>query len=422
MYDAIVIGARCAGSPTAMLLARDGHRVLLVDRARFPSDTMSTHLIHPPGLASLKRWGLLDELLATGCPKLESLRCDFGEVKVDGPQPMDFGPVAIEGLPAAADGISWYCGPRRKVLDPLLVEAAVEAGAELREGTALRELVFDDGHVAGVRLSTDGGAETVERAKIVVGADGMNSTVARQVDAPTYDEGPSLTVGYYSYWSEVNDTRLTLTMHPGWALAELPTHDEQTMLGVTWPVAEFHTIRKDIEGNFMRSIVEHVPDLADRLRGATREERFKGTAVVPDFFRKPHGSGWALVGDAGYHKNPLGAHGIMDAFRDAELVAGAIDAGLSGNRPMEEALADYQATRDASSAPLYQLNMQLATLDPPPQVLGLLGAIVVANNHADLERFLGIIAGTVSVPEFLTPENIERILGEAGIPLEALAW
>jgi 2-polyprenyl-6-methoxyphenol hydroxylase-like FAD-dependent oxidoreductase len=420
MYDAIVIGARCAGASTALLLARAGHRVLLADRATFPSDTMSTHMIQPAGLAALERWGLLDRLWETGCPRLEDLRMDFGPIALDGPPPIDFGHVVIEGKPTPIDGIDYYAAPRRTVLDNMLVQAAVEAGAELREGAPMRELVFEGDRVVGVRLGGENGNETVEKAKVVVGADGMNSSVAKAVGAETYNDAPSLTVGYYAYWSGIEDTRATLSPHPGRNIAELPTNDGQTLVNVSWPVDEFHTVREDIEGHVHSSIEEHAPGLAERMRGAERTERFKGTAVVPNFFRKPHGPGWALVGDAGYHKDPIGAHGIMDALRHAELLAEAIGKGVAGDQPMDEALAGYQATRDERSAPLYFLNVQLAELNPGPEVLAVTGAIAKVNDPEDVGNLLGVICGSVPPADFFTPENLVRVLEAADVPMEVL--
>src|SRR6266511_1495281 len=157
-YDAIVIGARCAGSPTAMLLARKGYRVLLVDKASFPSDTMSTHLVHPPGVAALERWGLLEELEATGCPPVEHYSFDFG-------------PVSVSGSPQPVDGVARAYGPRRTILDKLLVDAAAEAGAEVRESFTVEEIVMDDGRVTGIRGHSKGGKTLTEKAKVVIGAD-----------------------------------------------------------------------------------------------------------------------------------------------------------------------------------------------------------------------------------------------------------
>ena len=189
-YDAIVVGARCAGAATAMLLAGKGYDVLLVDRASFPSDTVSTHVIHPPGLTALRRWGLLDDLVATGCPWLPAYTFDLGRL-------------VITGTPAAADGTAGSYAPRRIVLDELLVRAAGKAGAELREGFSVTELIADGDRITGVRGHARGGMEVSEYARVVIGADGVHSRVAEQVKAPRYREGPALASAYYAYWSGV---------------------------------------------------------------------------------------------------------------------------------------------------------------------------------------------------------------------------
>ena len=183
-YDAIVIGARCAGSPTGMLLARKGYRVLVVDRATFPSDTLSTHILHPPGAAALKRWGLLDRLASTGCPPI-------------GTYTFDFGAFTIAGAPGTDDSPIAYC-PRRTVLDKLLVDAASEAGAELREGFTVEDVVIEDGRVIGIRGHDNGGATVTELADVVVGADGRYSLVAKAVGPEQYNERPEILCGYYS--------------------------------------------------------------------------------------------------------------------------------------------------------------------------------------------------------------------------------
>ena len=401
MYDAVVIGARCAGSPTAMLLARQGHRVLLVDRARFPSDTMSTHIIHPPGVAALRRWGLLEALIATGCPASPTLRADFG-------------PVVLDGRPTPVDGISEHYAPRRTVLDKLLVDAAVSAGAEFREGVTVTGLVSDGDRVTGIRVCSESVREQVESAAIMIGADGVRSTLAKHVDAPLYNVEPALTCAYYAYWSAIDSPRLTLTPRPGSVLGEIPTHDGLTCLYGAWPAGEFHAVRSDIAGRFAGLVEEHSSDLAGRMRGAVREERFVGTGQIPNHFRRPYGPGWALVGDAGYHKDPIGAHGITDAFLDAQLLAEAVHAGLTGEHSMQTALAGYQHARDQRSMPLYQLNTQLATLEPPPPELQtLIGAL--SNNQADTNRFIGALCGTVPISDFLAPDNVARIVSATEI-------
>lgn len=178
MYDTVVVGARCAGSPTAMLLARKGYRVLLVDKAGFPSDTMSTHYIHQPGVARLHRWGLLDKVAASGCPPIER-------------QIFDVGPFALAGTPPPCDGIRVGYAPRRMVLDKILLDAAVAAGVEVREQFKVEELTRDGDRLTGFSGRSGTGQKVHEEAQIVIGADGMRSQIARLADAPAYDEFPA---------------------------------------------------------------------------------------------------------------------------------------------------------------------------------------------------------------------------------------
>ena len=396
-YDAIVVGARCAGSPTAMLLARKGYRVLLVDRASFPSDTLSCHYIHQPGVACLERWGLLDQVARSNCPPVYQ-------------QTLDFGPFALTGTPPPiGDVAAGYC-PRRTILDEILVGAAEESGAEVRQGFSVQELVTEDGRVTGIRGRTGGGPAVTERATIVIGADGMNSFVARSVAAPRYNEQPALTCAYYTYWSGVDIDGVELYPRPGRMIIAGPTNDGQTMTIAYWPNADFHDVRSDIERHFLEAL-ELAPGLAERIRGGTRSERWRGTAQLPNFFRRAHGDGWALVGDAGYHKDPILALGITDAFRDVELLTEAVDAGLSGRRPLADALAGYENTRNELAAGGYESSIQLAHLAPPPaEMQMLLGALL--HDQEQTNRFMGTFAGTVPPAEFYAPENVARIVGE----------
>jgi 2-polyprenyl-6-methoxyphenol hydroxylase-like FAD-dependent oxidoreductase len=264
-----------------MLLARKGYKVLLLDKAAFPSDTLSTHFIHQPGVARLKKWGLLDKVI-------ECIR----------------------------------------------------------------------GH-------TIGGATVTEKARIVIGADGMRSFVARRVQAQTYNERGTLTCMVYSYWRDLPLEGAKLYPRPGNMTIMFPTNDEQSVIGIFWPNSEFARIRGDIEGYFYRAL-EMIPGLEERVRAAKRSERFNGTPELPNFFRQATGPGWALVGDAGYHKDPILAQGITDSFRDAELLATALDDGFSGRRRMEDALAEYARQRDAQAAHGYEITCQFAMLQPPP--------------------------------------------------------
>ena len=390
-YDVIVSGARCAGAPTAMLLARQGYRVLLVDRVTFPSDTVSTHLVHPPGVAALTRWGLAERLAATGCPPI--MRYTF-----------DVGPV-VTGSPGTA------FGPRRTVLDKLLVDAAAEAGVEVREGFTVEDVVMDAGRVTGIRGHGPGRTSVYERAQVVVGADGRHSRIAEAVDAPRYNERPPAAATYYAYWSEMPVSGVEIHIRPDRAAAAIPTHDGLTLVLVGWPVSEVDANRADLAGNYYKTL-EMVPDFAARVTAGTRQSRFFGTADLPGFFRVPYGPGWALVGDAGYHKDPCTAQGISDAFRDAELLTSALDDALGGRRPYDDAMADYHQSRDEHAQPMYDLTCNLATLQPPPPEMQRLLA-AVAGNQASMDAFVKMMAGVLPVPEFFAPENVERIFNQA---------
>ena len=304
MYDAIVVGARCAGSPTAMLLARKGYRVLLVDKATFPSDTISTHYIHQISIARLKRWGLLERVVSSNCPPICKTIFDVDSY-------------TLVGSPPPVDGVAEAYSVRRFILDKILVDAAVEAGAELREAFSVEELVRDGGRVTGIRGHSVGGSPVTETARVVIGADGRNSLVARTVQAPAYTTHPPFTCIYYAYWSGVPTDALEYYPREGLGIVVFPTNDGLTCISTSCPSKDFHAFRSDIEGNFWQQL-ERVPTFAERVRAGKREERFLGTGDLPHFFHKLYGPGWALVGDAGYHKDPLNGEGITDAFRDAE--------------------------------------------------------------------------------------------------------
>ncbi len=399
-YDAIIVGARCAGSPTAMLLARKGYRILVVDRATFPSDTVSTHVVHPLGVAALARWGLIDRLTATGCPPIHTYTFDFG-------------PFTIVGSPGTTDAPAAYCA-RRTVLDKLLVDAAAEAGAEIREAFTVEGVLIEDDRVVGIKGRSKGGETVTERARLVVGADGRYSLVADTVRPEQYHERPPLLAAYYTYWSGLPvDGRFDTYIRARRGFAAAPTHDGLTLTVGGWPHAEFEANKKDVEGNFMK-MFDLAPEFAERVRGAKREAPFAG-AAVPNFFRKPYGPGWVLVGDAGYNKDPITAQGINDAFRDAERCAIALDQIFNSGRPFDEAMGEYQRARDEHVLPMYEFTCQLATLEPPPpEMQQLFGAI--HGNQKAMDGFVQMNAGTISPAEFLSPENIGSIMAAARVP------
>jgi flavin-dependent dehydrogenase len=366
MYDVIVVGARCAGSPTAMLLARRGYRVLLLDRSAFPSDIMSTHFIHVPGVVRLRNWGLLEKVWAAGTPPIENVT-----VYLEG-QPLS--PPRLPGsetLPPA-------CCPRRTVLDKILVDAAVEAGAELREQFSVRELVWDDGQIVGVRGATKSGGVVEERARLVVGADGLHSLVARQVKPQEYDAVPSLTFAYYAYWSGVEIEGAELHPLDDGGVLVFPTNDGNTCVATGGPIDGFFDFRRDIEGNFFK-MLGRTANLAERIGAGKRVERFMGTNDQPNYFRRPYGPGWALVGDAGYHRDFITGLGINDAFRDAELLSEAIDGGFSGGRPLDEAMAAYERRRDELAKPMYDVTLSMARGEGDLNIFLQLGLAIQAN-------------------------------------------
>ncbi len=356
MYDVIVVGARCAGSPTAMLLARRGYRVLLVDRGSFPSDIVRGHFIQPPGVAALRSWGLLEQIVASDCPPIHAMVSDFGDFPLTVPI-------------RTADGVDGGYAPRRYVLDAILVEAAVAAGAELREHFTVRELVWDDGRVIGVRGRAHGGALVEERARIVIGADGVHSIVAREVQAPVYHARPVLTFSYWSYFSDIPLADAGFYLRPQACMFICgPTNAGLAAIVLQAPAAGFHAFRSAIERNFFRAI-DQIPTLAEHVRAGQRRERWFGTADMPNFFRRPYGPGWALVGDAGYTKDPITAQGISDAFRDAEFLAEALDDVFTGRSAAETALADYECRRNAATTSAYEETCRAASFaSVPPEV------------------------------------------------------
>lgn len=390
MFDAIVVGARCAGSALAMLLARKGYRVLAVDKARFPSDTLSTHVIWHAGLARAKRWGLLEGIQALGAPPIPRVRMDLGSFQ-------------LAGTPPPLDGVNFAMAPRRTVLDKFLVDAARAAGAEVREDWHVGEIVREGERTVGIR-----GSPGEERARIVIGADGAHSMVAHAVDAPRYHEQPSTSGGWYAYWDggpRVED--FEIYVRAGCAGGAFPTNDGQTCIVTSW--SHSMPLPKAPPEEGYRFFLESVPRMAEFLRTGKQATPIWGTPEQPGFFRKPWGDGWALAGDAGYHKHPLSAQGITDAWRDADELAEAIDAGFSGRRPLEEALAEYERRRNEAVMPMYESTCHRATLEPPPaEVLALFEALRYDQEACD--RFMGTDAGTVGIPEFFAPENLGKIL------------
>ncbi|MET7296749.1 NAD(P)/FAD-dependent oxidoreductase [Streptomyces griseoloalbus] len=393
MYDAIVVGARCAGAATAMLLSRMGYRVLLIDRASFPSDTMSTLYIHQPGIALLRKWGLLDAVAEAGTPKLTRLTYATQDVTVHGP------------IPALGDVDGTYA-PRRHILDQIVVDAAVAAGTEFRDRTKVVGLLRDGDRVTGVRLRTAGGREAEERAHLVVGADGMRSTVARLADAAHDRSDPLMTCVYYGVWENL-EAHFEFYERPGNWISVIPTNDARTVVSTYFPQASFSTVRKDPMTWFEAGVRHTAPGLHERMAQARQVERLRGTGEQRNFRRRPFGPGWCLVGDAGCHKDTITARGITDAFIQADLLVNSAGRFLQEATLLDSALANFAKKRDQVLAGPYRTALEVARLEIPASRTAMLK--IISESPCFTESYLAVLAGIKPLSTLLTPELLEQL-------------
>ena len=342
-FDVVVVGARCAGAATALLLARAGHRVLLIDRGRYGTDTLSTHALMRGAVVQLHRWNVLPAVIAAGTTPVRQATFFYGDESV-----------AVPVKPR--DGIDALYAPRRYVLDRLLVDAAGAAGADIVYGVRFKGLQRSDtGRVIGVVLEDESGREHRVASRVVVGADGMRSTVARLAGAQTYRVGQHATGTMYGHWSGLDVDGYGWYFASGLSAAAIPTNAGQVCVSVSVPGSAFTRLfTHQPDSAFQELLARVAPGLAEQV-GRAGHARLHGFPGHVGFFREAHGPGWALVGDAGYFKDPLTAHGITDALRDAELLARAIDAGS------DDAMAQYQEQRDAASLDLFQATDAIAS-------------------------------------------------------------
>jgi 2-polyprenyl-6-methoxyphenol hydroxylase-like FAD-dependent oxidoreductase len=344
-FDALIVGARCAGAATALLLGRAGARVLLVDKGMYGTDTLSTHALMRGAVLQLHRWGVLPAIVAAGTPPVRSTTFIYGERDIT---------VPIE----PRYGVGALYAPRRALLDRVLVDAARSSGVDVRYGVRIDDVITDGlGQVRGVTAVADGTRHRIE-ADIVIGADGLHSTIAKRVGATRVLEGRHATGVLYSYWKGLPVDGYRWWFRAGASLGAIPTNSGATCLFASVPSARF---RDELHGDaslaYRRLIREVSPTLDARLHGASRVEPVRGFGGHVGFIKRSTGPGWALVGDAGYFKDPLTAHGISDALRDAELLARAIMWGTPG------ALAEYEMTRDDLSRRLFEVTDEIASLD-----------------------------------------------------------
>jgi flavin-dependent dehydrogenase len=347
-FDVVVVGARCAGSATARLLAQSGLRVLVLDRAAFPSDTLSTHGVGAVGVLLLRRWGLLDKVLATNVPWETSVGLKLGDVEMEREIP--------PGMVAP------FC-PRRVVLDNILVQGAREAGAEVRERAASRELITEDGAVVGIRYSDRDDRVHDVRARLVIGADGRNSFVAKAVNAPVYDVRPSKVGFRYAYYSGIPIKRVEMAwVYPNFAYV-FPTNDGLACMAGATADATFDGYTTEDDQALVNLFEAASPRLAEVLRGGRRESRFYSHRGKDGRFFVPYGPGWALVGDAGYFRDPVIGQGISDALAGAQLLADAVLEGFHDPAALEQSLMQFQRQRDEAAINTYEASQQLASLD-----------------------------------------------------------
>jgi flavin-dependent dehydrogenase len=370
-----------------MLFAQQGYRVLLLEKARFPQDTLSSHYLHMQGVALLNRWGLLDKIRDSGAQPITHQRYEGLGVR-------------IEGFSLPIDGLRTTYAPRRFVLDPILADGAVAAGVEFREGCAVNDLVWEDDRVVGVRYTTPGGVEATDRARLVVGADGMRSLVARKAGAQNVIEHPRMTCTYYSYWAGV-PSDFELYERPGRWIGVLPTNDDLTLLMAYFPQEDFAEVRKAVEPAYLDAFRTTAPELYERMQGGERVEQLYGTGHQENYFRKAYGPGWALVGDAVTHKDSITARGITEAFVQAQSLTDNIGERLHDEDALNSALRRYENELSNEALNHYQGALNVAELKPEGRT-EMLRKLVGHQEHID--RYFSTLSGACSIDDFYNDE------------------
>jgi flavin-dependent dehydrogenase len=350
-FDVVVVGGRVAGAATAMLLARGGARVALLDRAAYGSDTLSTHGLMRAGVLQLSRWGLLPDVVAAGTPAVRRttfLYADGESVRV-----------SIRPTP----GVDALYAPRRRVIDRILVDAAARAGVDVRHQTTATGLLRDaSGRVSGVQATGRRSRRTELTCRLTVGADGLRSSIAAEVAAPTLVQGRAASAVLYRYYDGLSSDGYEWAYGHGAGAGVIPTNDGLACVFVGTTPRRMRALRRDgAVAAFDALLQQAAPALVDRIKAADPMTRMHGWSGTSGFVRRSWGSGWALVGDAGYFKDPITTHGMADALRDAELLAREILDALSGAVPESIALARYQATRDCLSRQLFDVTESVAS-------------------------------------------------------------
>jgi 2-polyprenyl-6-methoxyphenol hydroxylase-like FAD-dependent oxidoreductase len=361
-HDVVIVGARAAGAATALLLGRLGYDVVLVDRAVFPADTVSTHQLARTGVVALHRWGMLERVSAGGAPAIR--RVTFSAAGE-----------SVTRTIKLKSGVDFLVAPRRYLLDTLLAEAAADVGVDVRMGVAVGGVCLDDtGRAIGVYGRDRTGAPVEIAARYVVGADGLGSRVARSVGAEVVEHRGDQGAAQYAYYVGVPWTGIELIAAERALAGVFPTHHGQACIWVCTPTADARTARRAAGSRadaFDAQLRHAAPELAARLRDGQRTSPVTGMLRLPNQRRRAHGPGWALVGDAGYHRDPITGYGLSDAYRDAELLAAGLHQALSGSSDETGALAGYQRQRDRALREIFDLTCALSAYPPVPQFVEL---------------------------------------------------
>ncbi len=408
MYDAIVVGARVAGSSAARLLARKGHRVLLVDRTAITTDTLSTHFVWPRGASYLLRWGLLDRVLKT-TPSGNRVFLGVEGISLEGQVTEQ----ALKDRMAQAHGgdgpvTTSYFSARRRVIDRLLLEAAIEAGVEFRDGVEIEDVLSENGRVVGVRGRTRAGTPFQERARIVIAADGRKSRLADAVKAPKSEVREACTFAAFSYFSGFEVPGVTIERRGRLGLGLTATNDGLNMTLLFGPRDWMQSFQQDRDGNFLKGIRYINEELAEKIAGAKREEPFYITNDQTAFLRKSSGPGYALIGDAACFKDQCTASGMTHAFRDAELISACADRALRGEATMDAAVAEYSEKRFLDSWKYYEFVAAQAEMSPArPEELEIYRALQDLPEQRN--KLVGVFGDTVTPKAFFSSRNLREI-------------